>query len=88
MSEAELLALESAHGIPGNIKIMALLRNNFDLGVFPILEKLYVKRFPTHKYPHSWLWVLYSDLCGRDLEVTAAYLRSMLEEQEEQKTDN
>jgi hypothetical protein len=67
------------HGNPGNMSVMSGL---MDIGCTVDLSQAEPKFYQQNpKYDKNietgWLWIIYKDLCGKDIEKTNEYLKEL-----------
>jgi len=69
------------HGNPGNATVMAnLMKINpaIDSMDLDLAEKKFRMKHPEHKDEPGWLWIIYKDLCKKDIQKTNEYLKQMV----------
>ena len=71
---------KSLHGNPGNISVFKMLMDNlYDKTIDDSLEKKFKKKYPKYKQEPGWLWILYKDESGKDIDKTIKQLDKLRE---------
>ena len=66
------------HGNPGNATVMAKLMGIKSTVDMELAEKNFQKNHPEFKDEPGWLWIIYKDLCKKDIIKTNQYLIDLI----------
>lgn len=66
------------HGNPGNATVMGNLMKIKSTVDMEQAEKGFKIKHPEHKDEPGWLWIIYKDICKKDIHKTNDYLEDCL----------
>lgn len=65
------------HGNPGNATVMAKLMTIHSNVYMEGAEKGFRKKHSEYENEPGWLWIIYKDICKKDIEKTNEYLKEL-----------